>query len=83
MPTVAVSPVSDADVRAATDTLNRFMANTSRNLQFSVDDDSGKIVVKVVDPATKEVIRQFPSEEAIAISQSLDKMQGLLLDEEA
>jgi flagellar protein FlaG len=83
LPTVAVSPVSEADVRQATDTMNRFMASASRNLTFSVDDDSGKIVVKVIDPQTKDVIRQFPSEEAIAISKSLDKLQGLLLNDEA
>jgi flagellar protein FlaG len=83
MPSVAVPPVSEADVRQATDTINRFMASASRSLAFSVDDDSGKIVVKVIDPSTKEVIRQFPSEEAIAISKSLDKLQGMLVDDKA
>jgi flagellar protein FlaG len=83
MPGVAVAPVSEADVQRATETINRFMANSSRSLTFSVDDESGKIVVKVIDPDTKDVIRQFPSEEAIAISKSLDKLQGLLLHDQA
>lgn len=83
MPTIAVSPVSGAEVQRATDTINRFMASSSRSLTFSVDEDSGKVVVKLIDPATKAVIRQFPSEEAIAISLSLDKLQGLLLNDKA
>lgn len=83
LPTVAVDPVSSADAQKATETINSFMASASRSLTFSLDDDSGKLVVKVVDMTTKEVIRQFPSEEAIAISKSLDKLQGLLLSDKA
>ena len=83
MPKVAVDPVSPTEVKKATETINRFMSSADRNLTFSLDDDSGKVVVKVVDMTTKEVIRQFPSEEAIAISKSLDKLQGLLLSDKA
>jgi len=83
LPTVAVDPVSSVDVKKATETINSFMSSASRSLTFSLDDDSGKVVVKVVDMTTKEVIRQFPSEEAIAISKSLDKLQGLLLSDKA
>ena len=40
---------------------------------------TGKTIIKVVDTATDTVIRQIPSEEAIAIAKSIDKMQGLLI----
>jgi flagellar protein FlaG len=39
--------------------------------------------VRVVDTVTGEVIRQVPSEELLAISRSIDKLQGLLLRQEA
>ena len=55
----------------------------ARNLQFSVDEDTGRTVVKVIDPATKEVIRQMPSEELLAITRALDKMNGLLIKQKA
>ena len=83
LPKVAIDPVSETEVQKATETINSFMSSASRSLTFSLDDDSGKVVVKVVDMTTKEVIRQFPSEEAIAISRSLDKLQGLLLNDKA
>ncbi len=51
----------------------------ARDLQFSIDQDSGRTVVKVVDSVTKEVVRQIPSEEMLAISRAIDKLQGLLL----
>ncbi|WP_374512587.1 flagellar protein FlaG [Niveibacterium sp.] len=48
----------------------------ARNLQFSIDEDTGRTVVRVVDSATKEVIRQIPSEEVLAIAKALDNMDG-------
>ena len=51
----------------------------ARNLQFSIDDDTGRTVIKVVDATTQEVIRQMPSEELLAITQSLDKLSGLFV----
>ena len=56
------------------------MAN---NLQFTVDEDTGIDVVKVVDTDTKEVIRQFPSEEILAIAKAIDQLQGLLVKDKA
>lgn len=51
----------------------------ARNLQFSIDEGTGKTVVKVVDSATKQVIRQIPSEELLSIAKSLDGKSGLLV----
>jgi flagellar protein FlaG len=37
----------------------------------------------MVDKETEEVLCQFPSEEMLAISKSIDRMQGLLINREA
>jgi flagellar protein FlaG len=58
---------------------NRYLAGGS--VQFSIDGD--KTIVKVIDTETNRVIRQIPSEEAIAISKSLDKLQGMLINSKA
>ncbi len=42
-----------------------------------------KIIIKVMDARTDEVIRQFPTEEAIEIARTLDKVQGLLFNDKA
>lgn len=52
-------------------------------LAFSIDDATEKLVVRITDASTGELIRQLPSEEALAIARSLDKLQGLLLKQEA
>jgi flagellar protein FlaG len=79
----AIDPISRSDAEQATKTINRFMESVSKNLEFSVDDDLDKVVVKIVDRTTRDVIRQIPTEEALSISKSLDKLQGLLLNEQA
>jgi flagellar protein FlaG len=53
------------------------------NLQFTIDKDSGKTIVKVVDSQTSEVIRQIPSEELLALARSMSKTEGMLISEKA
>lgn len=43
----------------------------SSHLQLSVDDELGRVVVKVLDVESQEVIKQFPSEEALTLAKSL------------
>jgi flagellar protein FlaG len=70
-------------VGEAVDSINHAMKSLSNRIEFSVDEDSKRQVVKVIDPETKEVIRQLPSEEALAIAKALDRLQGLLIDQRA
>ena len=71
------------EVEKALKTLNEFTAMVAQDVRFSMDEESGKTIVKVVDTATQEVLRQFPSAEALSIARSIDKMQGLLIREKA
>ena len=71
------------EVEKALKTLNEFTATVAQDVRFSMDEESGKTIVKVVDTATQEVLRQFPSADALSIARSIDKMQGLLIREKA
>lgn len=79
----AGAPASAAELNEALERVREALAPVARNLQFSVDDDTGKTVVRIIDSSTDEVIKQFPSEEMLAIARSIDKLQGLLLRQEA
>jgi flagellar protein FlaG len=59
------------------------LSRASANLKFAVDGDTGAMVVKVVDTETDQVIRQIPSEEMLAIARNIDRLQGLLVKQEA
>ena len=58
--------------------INKTLQERAPGLEFSVDDESKRAIVKVVDMETKEVIRQMPSREAIEIAKALDKLQSLM-----
>lgn len=51
--------------------LNEHMQVIQRELRFTVDDGSGQTVIKVMDLATQQVIRQIPNEEALRAARSL------------
>lgn len=70
-------------VEAAVAQIQQFTQALTQNLKFSIDEDTGKTVVKIVDVQTQEVIRQIPSEEAIKIAGALGKIQGLLFNGQA
>lgn len=74
---------SKQDLSDAVKKLNDSMLGSAQSLEFSIDEDTKGIVVKVIDQNTKEVLRQMPSKEALEISKSLDKMRGLLIDHTA
>ena len=51
--------------------INDHVQNLQRSLLFTVDEESGKDVVTVLDSETDEVIRQYPSEEVLVIARQL------------
>jgi flagellar protein FlaG len=63
--------------------INEALKSLSRNLEFSIDSDSNRSIVKVVDHETGEVIRQMPTPEALEIAKALDRVQGLLIQQKA
>lgn len=56
--------------------VSSYMQNVQRNLNFSIDDSTGQTVVKVIDAESEEVIRQFPSEEMLALARHLSELNG-------
>jgi flagellar protein FlaG len=78
-----VQQTSPAQVSQALQSINKALETMAQNLEFSVDEDSRRTIVKVIDQQTKEVIRQMPTAEAVEISKALDKLQGLLIRQKA
>jgi len=69
---------SDKEVKEAVDNIQKFVAQTTRDITFSIDESAG-FMVKVIDRTSQDVIRQIPSEEVVAIARALDKLQGLFV----
>jgi flagellar protein FlaG len=62
---------------------NDFIKPLNGSLQFSIDQDLGTTIVKVVDTSTQEVIKQFPSEEMLGLAKALSQLKGLLVKQQA
>lgn len=73
---VAAEPVQLAQ---AVDDLNQRFKDSRTDLRFSIDDDSGRTVVSVVDAEDGTVLRQMPSVEALRVSKALDQALGTLI----
>ena len=76
------SVVDDTQIKKAVTKLNDYVQNIQRDLSFSVDQDSGQTVIKVLDTQTKEVIRQIPAEETLKLAASIDNQLSHLLVED-
>ena len=73
-------PISAQEITRAVDSIKQLSQQIDRNLQFHVDEGTGKTVVTVLDKETEEVIRQIPSEELLSVAQRLKEGGGLLED---
>lgn len=64
-----------------------YVQNINRELEFSLDDDSGRTVLKVLDSESQELVRQIPSDEMLVLARKIRQLtpeaaKGLLLQGE-
>lgn len=74
-------------LQAVADNLNESQQLSRRNLQFSVNEDADRTVIKVVDSKSGDVIRQIPSEDLVRLaerlredSEQVGQVVGMLID---
>jgi len=67
----------------AVDKINEMMQQGKQMLTFQLDDDSGRMVVRVIDSQSKEVVRQIPSEETLNFAKYVDGLVGLIFNKKA
>ncbi len=63
--------------------LNQIVQSIQRELQFTINENSGETVITVVDRQTSEVIRQIPSEEILMIRENLESLKGVIFSSKA
>jgi flagellar protein FlaG len=94
LPQAAVKPAPEkqaaeptaAQLQNAVDHINEAMRQSNSNVEFTIDKDTKQTIIKVIESSTGDVIRQYPSEEVLAIARAIDRMQqqqGLLIKQEA
>lgn len=75
--------VERESVEKAVDSINGAIAHVNRGLRFSVHEDTQRLMVKVVDILTDEVIKELPPEDVLDTAARIKDAIGLLIDERA
>jgi flagellar protein FlaG len=60
--------------------LQEFIGKMNRGLEFTVDEDSGRDVIKVIDKNSGDIIKQYPSEEVLSLVAKLSEATGNFID---
>lgn len=81
--TAAKQQANSAAVQRAASELEAHFAERQPALNFRVDDDTGALVVSLIDPDSGEVLRQIPAEEALRMARALKTREPSLLDQRA
>lgn len=78
----------EKELENAIEVVSDFMKLYNRNVNFSLDEGSDKTIIKVFDSDSKELIKQFPSEDLLELArkiydvrQDIDLKSGIFLDE--
>lgn len=73
----------EPSVEQAVSSIAGYVQSLQRDLNFDLDDSSGRVVVRVTDSLSGAVIRQIPSEDALRLAESLEAARSLLFKAEA
>jgi len=77
---VTNQPITPKQLEKVAQQLQDFVGDLNRNIEFSVDKDSGRDVIKVIDKNTGDLLKQYPSEEVLTLVSKLSEMIGGFVD---
>jgi len=63
--------------------LNKALEQVEGSYSVSVDDDTGMMVVRITDTETGDIVKQVPPQQVLDVSVSVEKIVGLLVDDQA
>ena len=66
--------------RVAAKQIDSYLKSIGREVEFRVDEGTGRTVVTVRETATGDVIRQIPNEEVLQLARRFAAGSGSLLD---
>ncbi|WP_017444745.1 flagellar protein FlaG [Gayadomonas joobiniege] len=64
------------NVTQAVSKVSEFLQVQNRQLNFTLDDESEKLVITVTDKETGEMIRQIPSEEMLELAKRIEQLRS-------
>lgn len=72
--------VNRNEVKSTVKELNDFVELVATDLKFVFHDDLNEYYVTVVDPLTKEVVREIPPKKLLDMYAAMNEFMGILVD---
>ncbi|MRH41977.1 flagellar protein FlaG [Aquibacillus halophilus] len=69
------------EAKTLVESLNKFLEPTYTNLKFEFHEKLEKYYVTVVDPTTKEIIKEIPPKKLLDVYASMAELMGFIVDE--
>ena len=71
---------TNAHIKKAVEEINKSMMATSEAI-FGIHEGTNRVTIKIVDKATKEVVKEYPPEKTLDMIARVWEMAGLMVDE--
>lgn len=68
-------------LRKMIEEMNKKINNSNEIAMFGIHEDTNRVMIKIMDKDTKEVIKEFPPEKTLDMIAKLWEMAGILVDE--
>jgi flagellar protein FlaG len=90
---ISIEPVKKADESGGREasreeidhmlsTLDRAAANVDQRVSFAYNEKTQRLIMRITDPRTNEVVRQIPSKEVVQLLENIHDMIGVFIDEQ-
>jgi flagellar protein FlaG len=67
--------------RESVERANERLSDRGASINISIDRTTNNVIVQVTDRETGDTIRQIPAESALRVSQNIDRLTGILVDQ--
>ena len=74
------TPSGSKDPGEGRDLLDVNLRTFDRQMKFEIHHETGRLIVRVVDPETSEILREIPAEEILNLVARMQVTTGFLLD---
>ncbi len=73
--------ITPEEIKKTVDELNRLSGSLNEKVQFSLDDETNRVIIKVMNRDTNEVITEIPGKYSIRLLEQFREHMGLIIDE--
>ena len=76
-----IKKATEEKINRVSELMNDYVSSVQRDIKIKVDNETGKIIVKVISKEDGKVIREIPPEEMLALAARMEEIAGAFFDQ--